>query len=73
MTPDTPTHWWSNVDCPHGHSQSGLWLAQPIVDDRNFLTQAPHRFANHQALHPDCDCDLVIGYTPSYTPPGGAT
>jgi hypothetical protein len=68
MTQDLETHWWSSVDCEHGATRSGLWLQRAVVDDRNFLALAPQTFANHQALHEDCDCALVLGYTPSYVP-----
>jgi hypothetical protein len=61
-------HYWSLVDCAHGHSQSGLWTVTGVVDDRNFVPMAQPAFANHLARFPDCDCTLQIGYVPIYTP-----
>jgi len=69
MEPADPTHWFSVIVCPHGITRSGVWLNQPIQDDRNFEEQADPAFANHQALYPDCDCALNIVWTPSYVLP----
>jgi hypothetical protein len=63
------TRWLSVIDCPHGHSQSGVYLNRPIQDDRNFLEQADPAFANHQVLFPECTCSLNMEWQPSYSPP----
>jgi hypothetical protein len=69
MAPDGATHWWSEVGCVHGFTRHGVWTNGPLEDDRNFLSLAPGTFANHQSLHPDCDCSLEIDWEPSYAPP----
>jgi hypothetical protein len=67
-----PAHWYSVVQCVHGTTRNGVWLNQPIQDDRNFLAMAGPTFVNHQSLHVDCDCVLNIAWSPSYVPPAPA-
>jgi hypothetical protein len=69
---DTASHWFSAIDCIHGHTAEGIWTLQPVVDDRNFLYRAQATFANHKTNW-GCDCLLELGWEPSFQPPDPPT